>query len=329
MNQSISKNFMQWLVLLLLVVNAGVANAETVTIDGLEYTLEANTATVTGYTSEMSNDLVIPSTITSGNQDYTVTSIGYKAFYECYRLRTVIIPNSVTSIDSSAFYDCNVIKSAYPNTLSDPFCNGMRISYPAEGAEIEDGWVWGPNKSAIYFAPLTLKGECTIPGSVTSIGEMAFYNCGGFTHINIPESVTSIGTNAFKGCSSLASLEFNAINCKADGSSSCPVFPKTIATVIIGNTVTTIPSYFLFGGEKIENIKVPNSVTSIGNYAFSGCSGMTSISMGNSVNSIESNAFSNCSGLTSILIPESVTSIGTRAFSGCSSLASVEFNAIN
>ena len=46
----------------------------------------------------------------------------------------------------------------------------------------------------------------TIPNSVTSIGEGAFYNCSGLTSISIPNSVTSIDRWAFEGCSGLISI---------------------------------------------------------------------------------------------------------------------------
>ena len=53
------------------------------------------------------------------------------------------------------------------------------------------------------------KGDITIPSSikvndteysVTSVGNSAFYKCGGLTSITIPNSVTSIGESAFARC---------------------------------------------------------------------------------------------------------------------------------
>nr|MCR4736200.1 leucine-rich repeat domain-containing protein [Treponema sp.] len=46
----------------------------------------------------------------------------------------------------------------------------------------------------------------SIPGSVTSIGDYAFYWCTSLTSINIPEGATSIGCSAFSSCTSLISI---------------------------------------------------------------------------------------------------------------------------
>jgi hypothetical protein len=154
----------------------------------------------------------------------------------------------------------------------------------------------------------------TIPGSVTSIGEGAFAYCSGLTSVTIPGSVTSIGYAAFAYCSGLMAFtvaESNTAYSAQDGI----LYNKAQTTII------SVP------GAKSGALTLPNTLTSIGYYAFYGCSGLTSVTIPGSVTSIGDGAFAYCSGLTSVTIPGSVTSIGDSAFAYCSSLTSVIFGA--
>ena len=123
--------------------------------------------------------------------------------------------------------------------------------------------------------------------SVTSIGGGAFSRSF-LTSITIPNSVTSIGESAFYGCSSLTSIDVDENNLNY----------ASIDGVLYDKNVTTL---IVCPGSKTE-VSIPNSVTSIGGYAFSYCSSLTSVTIGNSVTSIGDYAFSYCSSLTSITI---------------------------
>ena len=52
----------------------------------------------------------------------------------------------------------------------------------------------------MIFKKLT---SVSIPSSVTSIGESAFYGCYRLTTVEIPTSATQIGRHAFKECDNL------------------------------------------------------------------------------------------------------------------------------
>ena len=75
------------------------------------YTLSGSNATITGVEFRVSGSLVIPSKVNG----YTVTSIGYQAFFGCSGLTSVTIPSSVTSIGRSTFSGCSSLTTVYCN----------------------------------------------------------------------------------------------------------------------------------------------------------------------------------------------------------------------
>ena len=220
------------------------------------------------------------SSLTSITIPNSVTNIGEYAFAGCSSLTSITIPNSVTRIEYCAFRGCSSLKSF----------NGKFAS--------EDGRCLIIDGELIAFAPAGLTSY-TIPNSVTSIGEYAFYDCSSLTSITIPNSVTSIGEYAFEDCSSLKSIT-------------------------IPNSVTEIEHYAFYGCRSLTSITIPDSATYIGESVFEGCSSLKSITIPNSVTSIGFCAFAGCSSLTSITISDSVTSIDSDAFEDCSSLKSVK-----
>ena len=147
----------------------------------------------------------------------------------------------------------------------------------------------------------------TIPNSVTSIGRLAFFNCG-LTNVTISNSVTFIGDGAFAACSGLTSLAVENGNPNYDSREGCNAIIETASNTLIAGCINTF---------------IPNSVTAIGNCAFDGCRGLTSITIPNSVTTIGNEAFYYCEGLTNVTIPNSVTTIGDQAFQYCENLTSM------
>jgi hypothetical protein len=290
--------------------------------------------------------------LTSVKIPNSVTSISSYAFYNCTKLTSIAIPQNVTKICDSAFRDCNSLTSiTISNTVTEigdgafSGCSGLKSIVVEKGNTIYDSRN-GCN-AIIKTSDNELMVGCmktTIPNSVTTISNFAFYKCTELTSIAIPQSVTKIGSYAFEGCTSLPSVTIPKsvteigvhafYGCKNLSSITIPYGVTTIevstfagcrslTSFIIPNSVTTIKEAAFNACEGLTSISIPNSVISIGSFSFSGCESLTSITIPNSVTEIGDDAFSYCRGLTSITIPNSVTEIGNNTFRGCSGLTSV------
>ncbi len=278
--------------LLLLMLLSLAANAQTVEIDGIYYSLSSSKKTAqlisnpNGYTGE----LVIPATINYNGDDYDVTSIGYRAFYGCRGLTSMTIPNSVTSIGQWAFEGCNALTSVViPNSVT----------------TIGDG----------TFENCSCLTSVTLPDGITSIGSSAFSGCSGLTSVTLPDGVTSIGSSAFQYCSGLTSVSIpdGVTSIGSSAFNEC----SGLTSVTIPNGVKNIENNTFRLCSGLTSVTLPDGLTSIGSNAFNSCRGLTSVTLPDGVTSIGSNAFSSCSGLTSITIPNGVITIGDGAFSFC------------
>ena len=155
--------------------------------------------------------------------------------------------------------------------------------------------------------------------SVTTIGEYGFQNTQIRT-IVIPDSVTTIEQAAFAG----SELEYitipdSVITIKSSAFYSCEI----MASVVIGNSVTTFGNSVFEECEDLLSITIPDSVTNLGNETFYKCHSLESVVIGNGVSRIGYGTFSGCRSLSEITLPNSVTEIDSSAFSNCRSLVNI------
>lgn len=125
---------------------------------------------------------------------------------------------------------------------------------------------------AYAFASCHNMTSITIPNTIDSLPDHAFYRCYSLRHMGIPSSVTTLGTYSLHSCDALESIS-------------------------IPRNVTVIPAHFANGCINLRRVCIPNRVTTIGEQAFYGCQAIPYYNVPASVTYIYKNAFSSCYGL--------------------------------
>ena len=270
----------------------------------------------------------IPASVTYSGTTYSVTSIGWNAFYECSSLTSVTIGNGVTSIGESAFYNCSSLTS---------------IEIPNSVTSIGNyAFTWCDSLTSV-----------TIGNSVTSIGYLAFDGCSSLTSVESPAILFNEAFGIFdlrinEMPSQYKHLTITAGTLTEEGFYRIRASYRNLESVDLANAENTELSDEAFKGcytlqtlrlpaglkeirymavaecVKLQAIDIPATVESIGDRAFEDCRNMATVTFaGNALTSIGSWAFFQCLKLQDIAIPEGVTEIGDGAFYGCAYLADV------
>ena len=159
------------------------------------------------------------------------TSIDNYAFYGATGLVSITIAgtSSLTSIGNGAFYGATGLVSISVDTHNTNYSS-------------IDGVLFTKNQQTIIQFPIDNDSSSyTIPASVISIGNGAFYGATSLISIVIPASVGSIGSYAFYGATGLTSITF-----------------------MYTSSLTRIGSYAFYGTTGLTSITIPAGVTSIG-----------------------------------------------------------------
>ena len=182
---------------------------------------------------------------------------------------------------------------------------------------------------------------------VTGISDHAFQGATNVRSVTIPASITSIGDKAFFYCSGLTDIYVDEGN---------PCY-KSIDGSLYSKDGTTLVRYAI--GRTSSLVEIPDGVTSIGSFAFATSENLVTITIPEHVTNIDAGAFKYCPNLSRIevdennlayktidgnlyskdghtlvqyvikndnkdfTVPEDVTSIGGYAFSGCKNLTRV------
>ena len=200
-----------------------------------------------------------------------LTTIGDQAFYYCYRLTSVVLPETVTAIGASAFQYCFYLSSIrlsenLENIASDAFWNCVRLT------------------------------SIRIPAKVSSIGDTVFGYCTQLTDVSVDPANTVFDSR--EGCNAIVETSTNTLY-------------QAFVSTRIPSTVTTIGRFAYSYVAGLTELRIPSNVTALAGVSVFSCGDLRSVVLPAELTTIGHQSFDYCDSLKTVkvgmTVPPSIT----------------------
>lgn len=147
--------------------------------------------------------------LTSVTMADTVTSLGKKAFSQCFALSSVRFSENLTIIGDSCFVECKTLAAVtIPDNVTEIGAMAFSDCSALVSVSLPDGIDLVGNG---VFARCSSLTTVELPAALTKVSPEMFIDCTSLTQITIPDNVFAIGSGAFSGCSALTSISLPRI----------------------------------------------------------------------------------------------------------------------
>ena len=215
--------------------------------------------------------LQIPSEVEYEGEKYTVTSVNQSVFSKNSSITKIIIPKTVKNTDFGSnegfkynpFVDCFSVESIEVEEGNPTICS-------------VDGVLFNKDTTTLIGYPAASARESyTVPASVKTAGDGAFFNSKYLKKIVLPDNIETLGYSLFASS-------------------------KSLEEVTLPSSIKELSIYLFKDCTKLKSVVIPEGVTTIGYSAFEGCSRLESISLPESINFIDFFAFGSLSNLKNV-----------------------------
>lgn len=264
------------------------------------------------------------------NQAEAPLVIGQRAFRGCTALEKITLPARLTDIKLKRYgiYDGVVSTSDVENAFAG--CYNLKAINVAANNKLyksADGVLYSKDGKTLVLAPDSLESEFIVPEGTQAIAPGAFIGTANLVSVTFPGTLTLVGECAFYGLGTLTTVNlsansFNDLTVDRYAFANCASL--TAFNAPTGSRLAVISDY-AFTGTGFSAFTFPKTVTSVGVGAFSECADLASVAFedGGKELAFGADAFKSCTKLETVYIPANVSQI-PGVFSGCTSLKSVE-----
>ena len=244
-----------------------------VVIDGLKFRLlkVSHQAKLITWDNNVTT-LQIPSEVEYEGEKYIVTSVNQNvSFSKNSSITKIIIPKTVKNTDFGSnegfkynpFVDCISVESIEVEEGNPAICS-------------VDGVLFNKDTTTLIGYPAGATRELyTVPASVKTAGDGAFFNSKYLKKIVLPDNIETLGYSLFASS-------------------------KSLEEVVLPSSIKELSIYLFKDCTKLKSVVIPEGVTTIGYSAFEGCTSLESISLPESINFIDFFAFGSLSNLKNV-----------------------------